>query len=197
MKDFQRYLTNIRNHYLNAYLDAIAQFKGQFPKAEVEALGNFDGVEGQPEIFRWSRFDMVDHEANQIVNFEPKTHVTFDADSLTWQRKLKVRFEPIAWHKVEFECVDLNVKQSQLEAWAIRWMDPQNQRQVDNHGLGGRIHSLTYPKKKVNKQTFLVDFGSAPIQAFQELLQVLLLAGVKRVRIRTASLRSVETAESA
>lgn len=198
MQNFQRYLTNIRNHYLNIYLDAIAHFKTQCPDGDIEALGNIAAVEGQPEIFRWCRFDMVNQASQppQIANFKPETHINFEPESLTWQRKLKVRFEPIAWSDVEFECVELNVKKSQLEEWAIRWLDPKDQRPVDNHGLGGRIHAITYPKKKVNKQVFYVDFGSAPIQAFQELLQVILLAGAKKVRVRTSALRAVEAEEA-
>ena len=199
MKNFQRYLTNIRNHYLNTYLDAITQFKSKFPNGDIEAIGSFPGVEGQPEIFRWRRFDMIDQsnpEAPQVANFNPQTHVSFEAESFDWQKKLKVRFEPIAWNDVAFECVGLNAKKSQLEQWAVRWMDPRNERPEDNHGLGGRIHAISYPKKKVNKEVFFVDFGSAPIQAFQELMQVLMLAGVKKVRVRTANLKAAEAQEA-
>lgn len=194
MKDLERYITNIRNHYLNVYLDAIAAFKKQHSQAEIEAIANVKGIEGQPEIFRWRRFDMVDPSVQppQIANFNPDTHVNFEPQSSTWQKKMKVRLEPIAWNDVGFECTDLNMKKSQLVQWAERWMDPNNTRPVDNHGLGGRVHALTFPAKKVNRLEFFVDFGSAPVQAFQELLQVLMLAGTKKVRIRTARLKPRE-----
>ena len=197
MKNLQRYTTNIRNHYLNIYLDAIASFKGAHAQTEVEALASVNGIEGQPEIFRWRRFDLVDQapQPPQIANFTPDTHISFEPQSITWQKKLKVRLEPMAWNDVEFECTGLNMQKSQLEHWAIRWLDPQNKREVDNHGIGGRIHLVTFPQKKVNRQVFFVDFGSAPIQAFQELLQVLMLADTKKVRIRTARLRASETQE--
>lgn len=193
-QNLQRYLNNIRNHYLNIYLDAIKGFKQRHEQAEVEALASVNGVQGQPEIFRWRRFDLVDQASNPpgIANFNPETHVSFAPESFTWQRKLKIRFEPLAWNDVEFECTGLNMAKSQLEHWAVRWLDPQNKRPVDNHGLGGRIHALTFPQKKVNRQVFYVDFGSAPVQAFQELLNVLTLADVKKVRIRTARLRAAE-----
>lgn len=195
MKDLQRYITNIRNHYLNIYLDAITAFK-QHEQTEVEALANVPGIEGQPEIFRWRRFDLVNQAAQppQIANFNPETHVNFEPKSLSWQKKMKVRFEPVAWNDVGFECTGLNLNKSQLAQWAERWMDPKNTRPVDNHGLGGRIHALTFPNKKVNRLEFFVDFGSAPVQAFQELLQVLMLADTKKVRIRTARLKVAEAA---
>ena len=194
MKDLQRYITNIRNHYLNIYLDAITSFKKQHEQTEVEALANVLGVEGRPEIFRWRRFDLVDQapEPPQVANFNPATHINFEPQSMVWQKKLKVRLEPIAWNDVGFECTGLNMNKSQLAHWAERWMDPENKRPVDNHGLGGRIHAVTFPNKKVNRLEFFVDFGSAPIQAFQELLQVLLLADTKKVRIRTAMLKASE-----
>ncbi|HEY7774096.1 MAG TPA: hypothetical protein VIC26_13005 [Marinagarivorans sp.] len=199
MQNLQRYATNIRNHYLNIYLDAIAAFKNTHAQPDVEALASVDGIQGQPEIFRWRRFDLVDHATKppQIANFNPETHVSFEPQSFTWQKKMKVRLEPIAWNNVEFECTELNMQKSQLEHWSIRWLDPQNKREVDNHGIGGRIHAVSYPVKKVNRHVFAVDFGSAPVQAFQELLQVLMLAGTKKVRIRTARLRQSEKREVA
>ena len=194
MQNFQRYITNIRNHYLNIYLDAIKSFKAQHDQAEVEALASIDGIKGQPEIFRWRRFDLVSHATQppRLANFRPDTHVSFEPISLTWQRKMKVRLEPIAWNDVGSECTGFNLQKSQLEQWAVRWLDPQNQRPVDNHGIGGRIHTVLFPQRKVNRLEFYVDFGSAPIQALQELLQVLMLADTKKVRIRTPSLRAAE-----
>ncbi|MDZ7925097.1 MAG: hypothetical protein U5M23_13835 [Marinagarivorans sp.] len=198
MQDLQRYITNIRNHYLNIYMDAIKTFKAQHEQTEVEALGSMNGIEDRPEIFRWRRFDLVTHATQppRMANFRPDTHVNFEPQSYVWQRKMKVRLEPIAWNDVSFECTDFNLQKSQLEHWAVRWMDPNNQRPVDNHGMGNRIHAVTFPERKVNRTEFFVDFGSAPIQAFQELLQVLMLAGTKKVRIRTHSLRASEAQQA-
>jgi hypothetical protein len=198
MQNFQRYVTNIRNHFMNIYLDAIATFKASHEKVEVETLASVTGIKGQPEIFRWRRFDLVDQgpKPPQIVNFRPDTHVAFEPQSLVWQKKMKIRLEPLAWHNVEFECTGLIPQKSQLEPWAIRWIDPQNKRQPDHHGIGGWVHAVSYPEKKVNHQVFFVDFGSAPVQAFQELMQVLMLAGVKKVRIRTGGLRAKQETES-
>lgn len=194
MEELQRYITNIRNHYLNTYLDAIAAFKARHEQAEIEAIANVPGIEGQPEIYRWRRFDMVDQtpEPPRIANFTPDTHVNFEPQSSLWQKKMKIRFEPIAWNDAGFECIGLSMQKAQLVQWAERWMDPNSQRPVDNHGLGGRIHAITFPAKKVNRLEFFVDFGSAPVQAFQELLQVLMLAGTKKVRIRTARFKAVQ-----
>ncbi len=192
MQTLERYIQNIRNHHLNIYLDAVAAFRRQHSQTEVEALASSPAPAGMPAIFAWRRFDFADRsqEPPRAANFNPDTHVSFPPESFTWQKKLKIRLEPLAWNNVEFECADFAWRESLLVNWAERWLDPNNKMPTDNHGLGGRIHAVTQPQKKVNKTVFFVDFGSAPAKAVFELLNVLALAEVKKVRIRTAAFRA-------
>ncbi len=62
---------------------------------------------------------------------------------------------------------------SPVLAWFDDWFDIGERNLPDQRGLTGVIHSMSEPKGAGSQQCFTVDFGSAPIEAFEKLINVL------------------------
>jgi hypothetical protein len=56
-------------------------------------------------------------------------------------------------------------------------------RQPDSQGFYGVVHFLSGPKVKGSSATFEVDFGSAPVETFEEFLDALKDVGAKKFEI--------------
>ena len=57
-----------------------------------------------------------------------------------------------------------------IKAWFLRWFDPNDENAADGAGLFGVVHFLSDPQQKEDGVSFAIDFGSAPIEAFEQLL---------------------------
>lgn len=91
----------------------------------------------------------------------------------------------MAWNGVDFH-LNTNFNWGPLESWALRWLDVEDQHHQDSDGLQGVIHSVTAPEIRGELAEFSVDFGSAPILAFEELLHVLQEVGATEVEVRSS-----------
>lgn len=192
MQEIDTFIENIRQHYLTGYIERIQQYRQEFSRATPEALAHIDGREALPPIYRLHRMDLTSDAVSppDITEFNPSTHVTFKATNLKLNDKLKIRLEPFLWNEAEIECSNLNPGAEYLQQWGIRWIAPEGKNPTDENGLGGYAHSISYPERKVNKFAFYVDFGSAPAKSFQELMGVLMLLDVQKVRVRTTNLKT-------
>jgi len=59
----------------------------------------------------------------------------------------------------------------------MRWFDPDDLKTINSEGLYGVVHFLGEPKKTERGVVFLLDFGSAPSEALDELLEELAANG--------------------
>lgn len=195
MQEIESFLQNIRAHYLTGYIERIQQYRKEFGEVSAEALAHIDGKETLPPIYRLHRVDLSSNEVSppDVTEFNPETHITFKATNVNLNDKLKIRLEPFLWNEAEIECSSLDPKNEYLAQWGIRWINPKGKNPTDENGLGGYAHSISYPERKVNKFAFYVDFGSAPVRSFQELMGVLMLLGVEKVRVRTPNLKTLHS----
>jgi hypothetical protein len=68
-----------------------------------------------------------------------------------------------------------------LQAWFHRWFRPDEDGTGDS--LLGAVHFLSDPKVSEYKVGFEVDLGSAPVEAFEELLDAVEALGGRRCEI--------------
>lgn len=86
--------------------------------------------------------------------------------------------------RVTFACSTfLKPRSGFTSEWFDRWFDGEDTRQPDEHGLCGVIHFLADPEHEGNATILQVDFGSAPEEAFEELLDALRDSGVTKIEI--------------
>jgi hypothetical protein len=61
----------------------------------------------------------------------------------------------------------------------LKWFDLTEENEPDSDGLSGVVHFISDPESSDGGFTFIVDLGSASIDAFGELLDCLIEMGVE------------------
>jgi hypothetical protein len=119
------------------------------------------------------------------------THISFEPFNDCSESGLIFRLHPVVWNGVEFNCAGEFADVSGLERWGIRWLDIDEVGPKNEIGLLGAIHSLTQPEFDSGRTSFSVDFGSAPLQAFVELLDVLKAMDASDLAISSSATESM------
>jgi len=182
-------LTKQRNQYLESYKMGWAQKKTEKSAIEVMLQTTADQNRHLPEIYQLYRFDLIN------VNAEGKydlTEFNLDKDSLLRYDKhvfdfdgMKVEIQPFIWNACEFT---LDQKPDIIfENWSRKWLDIGDTKKESSDGFLEVIHNVTYPNQNNSEWTTSIDFGSAPIEAFKELLEIWRRQGIKKVKVHSNS----------
>jgi hypothetical protein len=110
----------------------------------------------------------IDMAADRHLQFEP---------TLLRYKSLDVKLSGLCWDDV---IADFDGRTPDLTDWFDLWFDPTEKRFDSEAELTGRIHSLIAEDGRIS-----VDFGSAPPQAFFDLLDALIDAGVVEIKLST------------
>lgn len=70
-----------------------------------------------------------------------------------------------------------------LQEWIALHIDRHGQFPADASGLHGVIHSVSPPETRGARHYLYVDFGSAPVDAVTDLIELLTTRGATRVTI--------------
>lgn len=182
-------LEQVREHYLSAYVVAARDYKTKFDPSSPEVLLEIGGREELPYPYRLYRMDLMSGavEPPNMTDFNHDSHLIFEPIQFSVSGKLTVRLSSISWNAVEFEGSCFARESELLSNWALKWLDVDEINETEEHGFGGYIHSITYPEIESGKCSFSVDFGSASIDSFYELINVFLNLGVKELSIHSGS----------
>jgi hypothetical protein len=79
---------------------------------------------------------------------------------------------PFAWDacSVKLACTPASFQWQPVVDWFHRWFDADDLRRPDERGLCGIVHFLSEPLLTQDGVSLTTDLGSAPVQAFLELL---------------------------
>jgi hypothetical protein len=161
-------LEQARSHYLNELNSALSALLSDGRSAYAEICLEIERPEARNELYRLYVVDIVerlpDGETKMVeINVEPRSlqiaGLPIDA--------------PIAWNGVEFRCNPLDFPEEALVSWGRRWIKDDSPPFGPQDNLTGIIHSVTEPSLNRSYMEFSVDFGSAPIEAFDELVALL------------------------
>lgn len=126
------------------------------------------------------------------VNVDP---LRIDSETYYIEGALKVTINEFAWNEAEFHSKIFDLDIDPFVEWYHKWLDTTDAIEYDDSGLCQVIHSVSVPELSAaeDEMFFAVDFGSAPVEAFMELLEILSKVGIDAVSVRT-SLSSEEVA---
>lgn len=91
--------------------------------------------------------------------------------------------KPIAWNSIDLRCDTFNASAKPFQDWCSHWLDVVEKFEKDEIGLSGTLHHVTVPKTENDQTTFSIDFGSAPVEAFETLMKLLSELGVANITI--------------
>ena len=72
-------------------------------------------------------------------------------------------------------------------AWLAKWYDPRDTRVADEDGLHNVVHNITAPEQSAEGWNVSIDFGSGPLDAFTEFIELVKSSGASRLEIGSFS----------
>jgi hypothetical protein len=193
MSDVIEILEQVREHYLQGYRQSYESFSDAHDKFAPEVLLQLQNRENLPFPYQLYRIDMAsgDGASSNFSEFNHDSHLSFDPIQFT-ANSIDAELHPIAWNAVEFETNEFDFNNELLSGWALEWLDQEEQADTDEFGIGCYIHSITFPELENGKVHFSIDFGSATLASFHELLSVLIEMGVTDLKIHSRTLLEEE-----
>src|SRR5688572_26821054 len=188
MTDIQQFIGRIRDHYLTGLCKEIAIYNETFNDSLSEALIELEGLDPLPPVFQLHRVDMFSNSTSytDLTEFKPEDNIYFRPTKLSLNHQMKISLEPFVWNEVDIECNTFDGHAPLLQKWAHYWL--HDHQRHNEFGLMGCAHGLSFPRKTGNSCHFTVDFGSADVRCFLELMQILQRLGVRRARIYSKAL---------
>lgn len=188
MNDLLALALAVRERYLEALLESLAAFTDQHPASAPEVM--FQLQRDEPLPYRLHRADMAAHNAGSptIQEVIPSTHLSFEPFGLEFTEGVTAAVSPFVWNDVGVQ-INTTMPAQPVEDWAMRWLDLEDQFPKDEHGLQGVIHSVSREDAADGSTLLTVDFGSAPIDALKELIELAFSAGASHVSIYSQTLQ--------
>ena len=157
-----------RSRYLKELASALTSLSSQGRTVFAEICLELPRPEASNELYRLYVADIFE----RLPDGDSKiVEINIDPTFLEFQ-ELPIN-APIAWNAVEFRCAPEHFPEDALVAWGTRWINDECPPLGPQDNLTGIIHSVTEPTRAGPHVEFSVDFGSAPLVAFNELIALL------------------------
>lgn len=166
-------LQPIRDHFLDSFRNSVAKARDELDQFATELLLELPSLKHPDYCYRLYRADIVGKRDEKSVIREVPVN---GKEVSNWQSTLRARLSvdaPIVWYGIEFDVIGARPDEAALLDWSSRWMDISDSRYDESAEFQQVVHSVTPPRITESGFTISVDFGSAPIDAFDELTGVL------------------------
>lgn len=111
----------------------------------------------------------------------------FEPIELPWTGSTGLRVAPFVWDYAQVCVRGLPTAPDwrPLVDWFEHWFDPEDIRPAGADGLSGVVHFLSDPQSGAAEgaHEFVVDLGSAPVAAVEEMLDVLARMGAREIAL--------------
>jgi len=177
-------LDRIRELYIE-HLDAALTEAMKMPGAQVIVEPAFRTKTGdlarEGALSLPLRCDLFD--GTTMVRVDSTRRISFEPFDFAWAGSLQVRMEPFFWDSCPLRLEGPRPAWTPLTDWFARWFDEADRRAPAYDGFYGVIHFLSDPAPSGAAFETSVDFGSAPVEAFEQLLDAAQALGARRLRI--------------
>lgn len=172
-----------RENYLSIYLRALSEARGAhdvaMPEVKVETT-----EEKLRKPYRYYTLDIFCRRGDKSGPIEVNIAAAsaFAPVRESWQG-LDVTLHPFVWNGLEFRLDGELADDAGLIAWMDKWMDIADKKPKDENRLSQIVHNVTQPQRTQGGWSFSVDFGSAPLDALVELIEVVRASGAKKLEL--------------
>jgi len=174
---------------VSQFLAALSEAESE-PDATVVAEGDLvdeDGelvTEGVLDVGVRTDIVVISTNGTRSIRVDSTRTISFSPVDFQWGTRLSVRLQPFHWDYCE-----LNVSppleapgSHALAGWFRHWFEP---RETDARILGVP-HFISDPELRGARERYFIDLGTAPVEAFEQLLDACLLGGATDVIIGSA-----------
>jgi hypothetical protein len=188
MNDLLALASAVRERYLEALLESLVKFMGKHRPSAPEVMFELQRQEALP--FRLYRADMAANVngAPRMQDVNPSSHLGFEPFGIEFSEGATAAVHPFVWNDVGVQ-INVTMPSDPVEEWAMRWLDMEDKSAKDENGLQSVIHSVVREDAMDGSTTLTVDFGSAPVEALQEIIELAFACGGTHVSIRSESLQ--------
>jgi len=191
MENVQELLHQIRNHYLDHFHEVIKE-KRRLPNTKIigepalrEKRGSKLGRQGQLNLP--IRTDLVVRSAtiNESITVATDKPLSFDPVTVDWTPNLKIGLGPFRWEACQVWVDGLagRTDWQPLADWYEKWFDEFDLKAPLKKELQEVVHRLSDPQLRGGVTMWVVDFGSAPIAAFEEFVDALANLGAVSMQV--------------
>lgn len=171
-------LTIVRDEYVDTYKKVLSEYRAQSLQVTPEVAFQLKGV---LSIFMSvSVIDaIVQTESGEKQACEIQVNPKILLENLQFQitPAVELTWERFEWNAAEFLVENYLGNDVAFTNWCQKWLHFEGQFEHDEDGLSGIVHSISLPTLVGGKTVIGIDFGSAPIEAFVELLPLLAESG--------------------
>jgi hypothetical protein len=187
---FQELLSQIRQFYLDHFREILKE-KRRLANAKIMAEPALRGAGGkvarQGNLKLPLRTDLVVRSPTVNETFQVTTEkvLEFDPVVVEWTPTLTIQLSPFRWEECQFEAGGLGGRSDwqALVDWYERWFDEFDLKAPLKKDLQEVVHRLEDPQVKESMTVLTVDFGTAPITAFEEFLDALVACGADPIQV--------------
>ena len=187
--DLQELLNQVRDFYLSHFRNVVKE-KRRLPRATIltePALHQPSGqVARQGALNLPVRTDLVVSSTNAKDTMQVATEkpLGFEPVVVDWAT-LKLELAPFRWEKCQAQVRGLPAQVDWLPVvdWYERWFDEFDKKVALKKNFQEVVHGLEDPIARQGEATLTVDFGSAPVNAFEEFLDALAQLGASSGKI--------------
>jgi hypothetical protein len=126
---------------------------------------------------------LVNERVRDGLTIESETMPGFPTFSLKWKHTFPVKISPFSWNACPVRIVPARKDIALLVEWFEHWFDPDETATPGDDGLLGVVHSLASQPAQANAVYLMIDLGSAPVEAFEELIDAIHATGAEAVEI--------------
>jgi len=182
-------LQDIRNLYLESF---VAEVQANAEDEEIEvalepALRDDDGssvTEGTLALP--VRVDMAvfrDGEIESLGNIEVDEMYDFEPVEFVWGDGMAVQLLPFTWDAMSLVVPKRSdLDWTPLRTWFLKWFRDEEDDASDPELLGA-VHRLGDPVEEEQSTVLTIDLGSAPLEAFEEMLDAIEAIGIEDLLI--------------
>jgi hypothetical protein len=182
------YLLSVREEYVDKYRLALRELRNEGILFGVEVLAQPKVVPVDQQLSQPARHDIVirhNDQPDEILRLEKV------ADAAPLRGTLQIKNVPVKVYTVAWAAFSLWVRLARpvwtrLEPWKKKWLEVGPGGEPDNDGLMGVVHSISAPTSEGGGFLFELNFGSAPVDALTELIDLLVEMGANEIELGTS-----------
>ncbi|HEV2946532.1 MAG TPA: hypothetical protein VGX70_04105 [Gemmataceae bacterium] len=190
MENVQELLHQVRNYYLDHFHEVIKE-KRRLPNSklivEPALRKKHDSKVGrQGQLNLPIRTDLVVRPTiHDSITVETEKALEFDSVMVDWTPNLKICLAPFRWEecRVWVDGLAGRTDWTPLIDWFEKWFDEFDLKAPLKKELQEVVHRLADPQVRGGVTMWVVDFGSAPITAFEEFLDALASLGAVSMQV--------------
>jgi hypothetical protein len=177
-------LSAIRTHYVKQLAEVVRKAPGHVEPAFRLADGAL-ALEGALQLPGRADFIPTDGpNTGEPRSVDADSRLTFDPIEVT-HLSCTITLEPFTWDwaTVLVNGITVDNMATMVGDWFYRWFDPEDAKTADADGLFAVVHFASDPVAREGGVETTLDLGSAPVDAFQDILKMLAEGGATQIRV--------------